>query len=211
MTTKPPLPHVTTDASGVKNAWVMQPLDERWVAAFRLVTSGGRVRVGEARVFPLEDGYHKCGGEWADGRRRGIDAEAPRRGLTKEMLARAQPHAWLSLLRATAMGRALAEVLGLRQESKVAPTPAAGRGRPAHDDVFLARVARDYQRAVEAGHAPIRSLAAAHGEKVVKVRGWVHAARIRGYLTPSVQGKTEGRLTAKGTHVLASEAKRRKR
>ena len=193
-------------ARDVRDAWVTQRIDERWLAAFRLVKSGGRWRVGEARIFPAESDY-AGDGEWS-GCWRGFEAEAPRRGLTKQLLARAQPHMWLSL--GDKAMRGFKTIFGSGKPERETMT-ASGRGRPAHDDVFLARVARDYASAVKAGRPPVKALAEKRGKTVARVRGWVHAARSRGFLTASVQGKTEGRLTPRATFVLETEAKRRKR
>jgi hypothetical protein len=193
----------------VKDAWISHDIDARWRAAFRLVRSRGHVRVGEVRVFPIESGYRN-NGEWS-AHYRGLDAEAPRRGITKQLLRRVQPHLWLAL-GSTALGgqqsshaREFAMVFG-----PPPPDPPKGttrRGRPSHDDLFLARVARDYERALRKAGGPVKALADKHDALVTRVRGWVHKARLRGFLTPSTQGKPMGRLTPKGRFVLETRTK----
>jgi hypothetical protein len=186
----------------VLDIWVSQRLDERWVAAFRLVQGGGRVRVGEARIFPLEPGYCRDG-EWS-GCWLGADAEAPRRGLTKELLLKAQPHLWLSFAERRLPG--FSRGFGL-QPSRPAKAP-GGRGRPAHSDAFLAEVAAEYVRAVRGGRRdPVAAVARGRGKKVGRVSGWVHQARLRGLLTLGAQGKVGGRLTGRASHILVRRKK----
>jgi hypothetical protein len=155
--------------------WVRHAINEEWTAAFRLVWSGGRVRVGEARIFPTEpDGDGRNGGAWS-GCWWGIDAAAPRRGLTKRVLSLAQPHRWLQsaekvnqeFRRAFPKGVQLPKAVGQR-----APRSKTGRrGRPGHTDEFLAQIADEYVRALKKGRFPVKTVAAQHEAKEAKVRG----------------------------------------
>ena len=219
---------------GPLDIWIRQPLDPYWTAAFRLVSSDGRLRVGEARIFPVErhgwtrDGLPVSPGDYAGSWRgirirnavpispgdwsgcwRGIQADAPRRGLTKQVLARAQPHLWLRFLEQIVprVREILPDVLPARRTPREVPSP---RGRHAHADAFLVKVAVAYVRALRAGLPPVATMAGRYGEPVAKVRGWIHQARLREFLTPSVQGRADGALTAKTTFYLAARKRRPK-
>jgi hypothetical protein len=196
---------------GVLEIWLEQPLDRQWVALFRLVRRGGgsdRFRVGELRIFPAEAG-RRVAGEWS-GSWRGIEAEAPRRGLTTKVVKLAQPHLWLQSMRTFAPR--FRELFPDNVELPVAPSrsPTERRGRPKLPDKFLATVAREYAVASAAGKPPVEAVAQRHGEDVAKVRGWIHKARLRGFLTVSAQGKTGGEVTPKATFVLETEKRARR-
>src|SRR6185503_12511800 len=91
------------------------------------------------------------------------------------------------------------------------------RGRKPHDDLFLARVAKDYVDAVKQGKNPVQYVAKVHvngGDEevrraVAKVRGWVNKARERGFLVRmgphrSRQGQAGGVLSPTAELVLAT-------
>ena len=190
----------------VLEIWVEQPLDPQWVAAFRLVRRGGastRFRVGELRIFPAEVGRRP--GEWS-GAWRGIEAEAPRRGLTTKILKRAQPHLWLQFMeKLVPQFRALFPGEEFEPPLVSSRSPTERRGRPKLSDEFLALVAQQYAEASATGKRPVEAVAQKHGEVVAKVRGWIHKARLRGFLTKGAQGKTGGQLTSKATFILESQ------
>jgi hypothetical protein len=180
----------------VPDFWVSQPLGDAWIAAFRIVTSGGHKRVAECRVFPAEPDYQNDG-EWS-GCWKGFHADAPKRGLTKEVLRLAQPHSWLSIV----------EKVWPSPRPKIKASKEPTRGRPSHSDLFLAQIAREYSTALEAGKKPVKAIVSRHRGTVEKIRTWIHQARLRGFLTQGAQGRTVGSLTAKARFVLESEGKR---
>jgi transposase-like protein len=199
----------------VEEVWVEQSIDAgtrggSWTAAFRLIRSGGRVRVGEARIFPQEPG-RAVGGEWS-GCWRGLDVDVPSRGITRTILKRADPHRWLSLLADRAsQSTELARILFPGAPERFSAPSKARAGRRPHSDEFLARVAQEYARAASGGQTPVRAVAERHGDTVVKVRGWIHQARMRGFLEHSAQGRSGGRITSKAQTVLDRPRKPRTR
>jgi hypothetical protein len=170
------------------------------------------VRVGEARIFPNEpDGDGRNGGAWS-GCWWGIDAAAPRRGLTKRVLSLAQPHRWLQsaekvnqeFRRAFPKGVQLPKAVGQR-----APRSKTGRrGRPGHTDEFLAQIADEYVRALKKGRFPVKTVAAQHEAKEAKVRGWIYRARERGFLSQGAQGRAGGKLEPKAMFRLEAQRPR---
>lgn len=189
----------------VLNVWLEQPLDARWMAAFRLVRGGtGRLRVGEVRIFPIEPGGAAPGGEWS-GSWLGIEADAPRRGLTKQVLNRARPHLWLQEAEKRLP-------IKLRQlfESQPPETDSAPksdtRGRPRMPDAELARVAELYVSACEKkSPRPVEDVARRLGESVGRVRGWIHKARKRDLLSNRGQGESGGTLTKHAEKILRQQ------
>jgi transposase-like protein len=202
----------STRVVSVEEVWVEQLIDAGtrggcWTAAFRLIRSRGRVRVGEARIFPQERG-RAVGGDWS-GCWRGLDVDVPSRGITRTILKRADPHHWLSLLaERVSQSSELARMLvsGELERSAVSQRPGLslkGRaGRRPHSDDFLARVAQEYARAASDGRTPVQTVAERHGDTVAKVRGWIHQARVRGFLEHAAQGRGGGRITPKTQKLL---------
>src|SRR5437868_4136494 len=66
----------TTMSPRIDNLWYEVPLTEEWMAAYRLVTSGGKAVVAELRIFPAEALPGRPRGEWS-GVWRGIHAQVP--------------------------------------------------------------------------------------------------------------------------------------
>lgn len=197
----PPVPE--PNVPNVLDIWVRQAIDDEWTAAFRLVWSGGRLRVGEARIFPTERvGDKRSGGDWS-GCWEGVNAAAPRRGLTRRVLSLAEPHRWLES--AEKVHREFRKVfpqgvqLPKARQPRAPRSTAGGRGRPGHTDEFLARIADQYVRALAKNLAPVKTIAAQHGAKEAKVRGWVHQARERQFLSRGTQGRASGKLGPKTT------------
>ena len=64
----------------VDNVWVVRPLNDEWMAAYRLVIQNGAFVVGELRIYPAESlGYSL--GDWS-GIWHGLDATVPDGGIT---------------------------------------------------------------------------------------------------------------------------------
>lgn len=191
----------------VMDVWLEQPLDPHWMAAFRLVRGGSmsRLRVGELRLFPIEAGRRNPAGEWS-GAWRGIDADAPRRGLTKQIIHRARPHLWLR--EAERNLPRFREVFGMPPAD--APKGSA-RGRPRMPDADLARVAERYVRACKTSRRPVEVVAEQCHESVIRVRGWISKARDRRLLSRRAQGQTGGQLTARATAILAQQQRTTKK
>ena len=82
---------------------------DKWTVAYRIVMSGGNPRVGELRIFPSEPDFaDRPAGEWS-GRWKGVEATAPRRGLTTGVVRSIKVHRWLEQVREI-VGAAKAEL-----------------------------------------------------------------------------------------------------
>lgn len=208
----------------VSDVWLEQAIDDRWMAAYRIVTSDGRPRVAELRVFPLEPEFKtRPEGEWS-GVWQGVEAIAPRRGLTKAVLGGVRLHEWTAQTRAILasfeqrVGRehvgVLAEALArFRLPLPAPPRPALGSrgGRPRLPDEFYARIAAEYVAALTAGRPPAQTIAKQRREPGPRVRGWIHRARNRGLLEGRGQGTTIGQLSEKAIFILEAEKQLRRR
>jgi hypothetical protein len=216
-----------TRGVSVAELWLEHQIDDRWMAAFRIITSGGPARVGEVRVFPLEPEFaSRPVGEWS-GSWKGVKATAPRRGLTRAVLKQVRLHDVLKNI--LEVQRKVEDLYGRQRaddfEQRIlvdqfgfpAPPPLKGtrsrRGRPSLGDDFYARVAADYVAAVQEGKPPIVALSTQHNEPLGRVRGWVHRARNRGLLVGRAQGKEGGQLSEKAIFILekAKQSRRERR
>ena len=195
----------------LRDVWLEQPIDDRWMAAYRIVTSGGRPRLAELRIFPLEDWERRPRGEWS-GVWKGVDAAAPRQSLTKAVLRRVRPHLWTTQTRAILTwigqqpgGRQRLDVLarfGLPVPAMAPQTSGSRRGRPPRPDEFYARIAAEYVAALRASRRPIKTIAEKRHEPEPRVRGWIHRARRRGLLEGGGQGTTHGQLSQRAIFLL---------
>jgi hypothetical protein len=196
----------------VLDVWLTQPLDARWMAAFRLVRGGtNRFRVGEVRIYPIEAG--NPAGEWS-GAWLGLEADAPRRGLTKQIINLARPHLWLQQAEQRVAFRKLFPAQFPDAMTGSAPKSRDTRGRPRVPDETLARAAQLYVEACAAkSHHPVEVVAQQMGEPLVRVRGWIHKARteVRGLLTQRGQGETGGQLTKRATLILEQQKRNTKK
>lgn len=67
--------------------------------------------------------------------------------------------------------------------------PAQRRGRPPLDDELLEQVALAYLEEAKRGRGLTRRLAARFDRPEETVRDWIHACRVRGYLSPGAVGR----------------------
>ncbi len=206
----------------VSDVWLEQPIDDRWMAAYRIVTGDGRPRVAELRVFPREDGFvSRPPGEWSGGFK-GVEAQAPRQGLKKAIINRVRLQEWTTQVRAIRAAweqqvgperaRVMKGVLARFGPLPASPPPRTGtpgRGRPALPDEFYATVAAEYVAALEAGRPPVKAIAQRHATSEARVRGWVHRARAKGLLEGRGQGQALGTLSDRA--IFLSEAVKQRR
>jgi hypothetical protein len=193
------------------NLWIEVPLTKGWTAAYRIaITAKGAPVLAELRAFPSEQRKSRAPGTWS-AERRGIAATVPKGGLRAGAMKALRPARVLQQLDA-ALATAVEQHpdlmaawpkwrgtrLGQRPERK----PRQRRGRKPHSDVFLATVAKQYSDALGT-RSPVQHVAELHDEDVVKVRGWIHQARLRKFLDgPSEQGRARGSLSAKAVLTL---------
>jgi hypothetical protein len=207
------------------SVWVEQELSAEWVAAFQLVPQGGIPVIAELRILPREPGRDPW--RWK-GNLLGVKAKVPRGGITSN-ITRAirlsipadkllEFSALLRKLGPSVFDRVLGDAgFSDRTKRERALSPLA---RP---DVFYAKVARDYDRLLQAGvHNVNQKLAAQRREPPSKIRDMVRRARKLGLLEPpAAQGKigqkAGSRLTPKAEQLLrpqrktkSNKAKRRK-
>jgi len=182
--------------------WLEQPLDDRWMSALRIVYERGRLRIGELRIFPIEELADRVPGEWS-GTFTGLSASVPRRGLTKALVSRVRLHEWTTR---TVTDRWIGtNDLELVLEQPAENSPSANRrGRPAMPDSFYAEVARAYVTALEQKKSPIQAIARDRQVPEARVRGWVHRARRHGLLRGRGQGKAQGVLSDRARSILGT-------
>ncbi len=72
---------------------------------------------------------------------------------------------------------------------RTAAVPAQRRGRPPLDDELLEEVALAYLEEAKRGRGLTRRLAAKFDRPEETVRDWIHACRVRGYLSPGATGR----------------------
>ena len=190
--------------------WLESPLDDHWVAAFRLLVQDGQVVVGELRVFP-DSGQRQRAGEW-EAEEQGMAVRVPGDGLTAQLLRKVRVGDHVALPRTIA--RTLRTMQGglppgfpdfdKVETPTVASTPAAPkRGRRPHSPVHLAEVARDYvQSLAEGDEDPVARLADDHRVSRACMAGWIRRARVQGLLTPTRRGRMGGELTRAATALL---------
>jgi hypothetical protein len=191
-----------------QNQWVSVPLDAHWVAAYRITVQDGAVVVGEVRVFPREEDRWSLPGTWS-AEVLGIKAPVPRGGITSRLLRRVRVGAHHRIADAV-----------LRRDADWVPMPLAlerqrppGAGRPRKPDLWYARLAQAYARALHAGSArPILDVARAKHLPPARVRDAIYRARGRGLLSRAQlpgqegqQGQKGGRLTPKALALLGME------
>lgn len=195
-----------------RDLWVRRVVADRWVAALRIVVSGGRLRVGEVRLYPHEPGTGGTIRDWWSADLFGCHAETPRQGLTKRILRQVPLHDWAAYARAVvASHRTAAWVREFGLATLIPRETARRRGRPTLPAAWYAEVARAYVAAVARGESPIQALARRFRVPLARVRGWVFRARRYGLLTPASQGAGGGALTPRARAVLAAAARGRAR
>jgi len=187
----------------VDNVWVVHPLDEAWVAAYRLVIQKGAFVVGEVRIYPMES--VKSGlrlyspGDWS-GIWRGLDATVPDGGLTTTLVRkggkmnpslRASRGILHDLKKRYPDAGMFSDLQkhGLVNFAKPKPSnPTSGRlGKPMK---YYKRVAKEYTRALERNSRhPIQDVALALDfDSDSKARDAVHRARKLDLLPKTTRG-----------------------
>jgi hypothetical protein len=206
---------VPTDV--VPDAWFEVPLDDAWIAAYRLVQVDDEIVTAEVRVFPYERGRDN-GGEWS-AERLGARAPVPRGGLPARTLRNVKIDTHLRAA-ADQLG-ALRKKLGMETTAMILSNRGfAGdvehprRGRPGPEptsDLFYARLAAEYVRLVKGkgSRRPVRELYEwlrvqhLHYNES-SVTGLLDKARNRGLLTrPPKRGTPGGDLTPYARELLA--------
>jgi hypothetical protein len=210
-----------------REAWIELPLDDAWLAAFRLAVRDGQVVVAELRVFPNEPDDSEAvnvlfGGDRPPGRWSaevlGDKAAVPAGGLTARTLRRVRFEEALRVsqelltrvLMAEGRERELFGPGGLlaRHGLDVLPEARSRRGQRAMSSAererYLAAVAAEYAGLVAAGErVPTAVLAGRLHYTAGRVRQLLAEARRRGLLTGTQRGRAGGTLTDKARALLA--------
>ena len=166
--------------------------------------------MAEVRIFPNEaNRLHR--GRWS-AEVLGVKAKVPRGGIKARLLRKVPLGEHLRFA-----GQFLREVReqygdlpfkpdrSFRARGFVAPEKTNGMraGRKGRSDIFYARLARDYVKAIERGSKrPVEKIAKARNLPKERVRDMLHAARKRGLLTRGFRGHSVGELTEKGRKLL---------
>lgn len=181
--------------------WLEVPLEEGWVAHYRLAALEGCPVVAELRVFfrdPSEP-LPKAGLSARLLRKVSIRADV---GISREIMAELHAHWGEDVWAAEALGRYGLTAAALRSEAASRP------GRRGHDDRFYATIALDYDRRIRSGsRRPVADLASKLNLSPATVGGLVHKARRRGFLTASPPGQPGGSATPRASE--ASKARPR--
>jgi len=210
-------PHVYREVS-VEEGWVEAPLDNAWMAAYRIAVQQGQPVVAELRIFPLA-GPRPGPGRWR-GERFGPGAKVPYGGLTSRLVRRVRVAEHLRV-GVTILAKMKREEDLESVVARFMPATDAGsskRRAGARPDVVLADFARQYVNACLSGsRRPIAEVADANGTSVATMRNAIERARERGLLTkPMVpageptQGRKGGALTPRAKRLLNQNARPKK-
>jgi len=209
-----------------RDCWLEVPIDDGWIAAYRLVPQDGRPVLAELRIFHRDDDVEVFmsgrdqrltdveAGEWL-AETKGFEAPVPPGGLTARMVKKVRPGDFIAdateVMRMMELNwnEALVHADGgiLRRYgfTREAPRAKERRGRPpAHDDSWYADLAQDYTRIIESGNArsPVKQLAKERGYTPNSMSRLINRARDRGMLKGSHPGKAGGQLTDLAVHLL---------
>lgn len=185
------------------------PVDESWMAAYRLGIQPGGIVITELRVFPREQTAARPPGLWS-ARTRGIDAIAPPGGITARLLRSvplAEHYQFDKEFHSLGRTRAIWSPKKADSRSSPAKVPLRRRGPKGRPDEFYAKIARHYAEAVRSGTTrPVAETAKKLNLKEPQVRDFVHQARRRGLLSKTRQGRVGGLLTEKAERLLSKTA-----
>ncbi len=204
----------------VKEAWVVKPLADGWIAAYAIAQQAGRLVVSEMRVYPDEHqsattdepAKNPHAGEWS-GHLTGIAATVPEGGLTATITRQATlgqdvtgalPEIIARMQREFPRLSARLNQWGLTAEETRAKVADGGRrGKPR---TFYARVAEVYAAAAANGSGhPVEDVARTLHLRVSTAKNAVAKARgpDMGFLSPSLgRGSKGGSLTLAGRTAL---------
>lgn len=203
-----------SDGSAYIEIWLEMPLDDAWMAAYRLLPHEGVPTAVELRIFP-STGERSAGRWMVDAL--GDNAAFPPTGVVASCVRAAKTGIARHLTPQDR--RVLVEVWGsskIRPEAggvAVGPGVVTGgaaamrRGPKGKGDVFYAAVARAYHQAIERGEqAPNRWVAYELQMSSKYAAELVAKARRKGLLTPaSGPGRADGAMTDKARQILADE------
>ncbi|MGH2660719.1 MAG: hypothetical protein ACRDHS_13935 [Actinomycetota bacterium] len=203
----------------VDEAWIEVPVGEGWLAAYRVVMKEAAPVIGEIRVFPTGVDRPTAGG-WSRNATSvpagGIPARVLRRlrltdpiGLFERFVRK-----WEAEHGAEVTNRVFGRLRPRRSE---APVPKR-TGRAGRSDGFYARWAAAYVERLQRGSRhPVSDLVnrppvtiagfASSRAPQATVRAIIHEARRRKLLTGAPPGRAGGKLTEKGTRLLAPSAR----
>ena len=213
------------DVVKVEDLWAEVQLDDHWLAAYRfVVTTDGRLQIGELRIIPRDSASSRDQppGTWT-GTWKGIYADAPLTPLRSRHV-----HALRVALHAEQLDEIFRQLRGDRRIAQstltrwglgrgepaaehVASTTVRRGRRPIYSAVFYAKIARDYCDAVHRGDRAIRAIASNRKVSPAQARGFVARARKSGMLRDPHQGQQGGRLTDKARQLLRSHTPKRTR
>lgn len=194
--------------------WIEVPIEDGWVAAYRLVIKKSHAVIAEARLFPTEKDphreRHRPAGGWSE---RG--ALVPPTGMPGTILKKLRLQDPIAVLPQAIEnweaqhGRPVANrVLRRFRMSTKTDLARRTRGRRLRTDELVVGFAKGYAEKIDEGHAnPIRDLASERSYSRDTVREIIREARERGFLTkPAEAGKAGGKLTPKARNWKAPGA-----
>jgi hypothetical protein len=201
----------------VRDCWLEDEINGEWMVAYRLVPQNGRAVIAELRVYPgVPDSYVNAG-EWSaewDGNKVDVPAGGVSARLVQKELRFGSYLSYFSHIvgeMERRWGRTSlyddGRLLARHGYSPAAPESDTRVGRPPeHDSTFLARLARDVNRAIANGYpkAPVKHLADTrdYPYTVEKMRRLVKRARDKGMLGPATPGLSGGQLTDRAKALL---------
>ena len=173
--------------------WLEIPINDAWIAAFRVEWSGPpksarrRARILELRVTPSERETTRPPKPFAFAALRRIVTE---RGFNAALAATVDNIA--------AQGKA-----AIFREPASGLDRRRGAGRPRKPDHFYARIAVRYSRIEndpdrDGAASTVARLADKHHVPITTVGKWLTTARKLGFLTPTARGQRGGRVTTLG-------------
>ncbi len=202
-----------------KAIWIEVPVEDAWVAAYRLVIKKGQAAVAEARLFPKEKNphreRHRAAGHWSE---RG--SLVPATGMPGRILRKLRLQDPIAVLpkaiqnwearHGRPVGNRVLRRFAMSTKTELARKP---RGQPLRTDELVAEFARAYVEKIHQCRAhPIKELAEERNFSPENTRDIIREARKRGFLTrPPERGKAGGKLTPKARRILGgARASKRK-
>lgn len=157
--------------------WVEEKITGGWFAQARMVVQGGRMVVAELRLSAI--------------------SKTPPGGITQEVVRRVSLGSFGPYVLAA---KSFVDTGRAGRSIPPRPRPRRASGR---DDLFYARLARDYVAAIKDGsRSPVKDLAERRNEPLSRLRDMVHQARERGLLSCGGAGVRGGELLPRAKILL---------
>jgi hypothetical protein len=197
--------------------WIHAPLDNDWLAWFRLESQDGFPVIAEVRVVPRDDSKTGTESEALNATK----VSAPPGGITTRHLRALRPGEVMEFISRTAQIAGMLSKMELPEElshlkafadsmrARYHRAARTKRKRERKPDAFFAELAQAYtSRLAAQSRRPVADLSEKFNMPAPRLRDAIHEARKRGLLAPVQQGRPGGMLTKKAVAVLQKKGKK---